>query len=1300
MNDHPQDLGVVGKPSVSATRERLKQAVDIALPQTPAQFGRHLFIDKWGSHIDPYTARLVTLDYNYKGHPPQEGVHQGQIASSQLLIHALLSDYQTVGDGRFGETGFGLYTPPDVGPPIRIVKQVDEFADQGSGNHQIYEGIYRQTVPQVYGPLTQIRLSPADFKQWVWTLELKDLYRAYLDRSWPDDATIPASRPYPLRTSVKAAFVMNAWLQRHEQSLSQKGLELALQGAGLLARQPWDGLTLKQLQMSTRLAASMKVGRLKLYRYIANDIWTFRQHDSSRVLLYIPGNSSPFHEFTDATQLQGWVAAQGRGDDTKQALANHFAEPDRADGTFHAGVLTSLDGMAVYPQQHRLTKTAGLFNDDGQWNPADYVCFEEVASTIDPFAQLVQSMKVAAYANVENIRDDAQVNRDDLSAFVDPAVQWISRFGPLALFIPGSEGVLALAGLIDAGYGVDQVINAESSTQRSEGLTRTVFGLLNALPLAAKALLAGEGSETLHPVDEQPEPVAVAPESGRSPLIEPPAVAPSAPLPVTLSRLELLRGIGPSITGFSDETLVAIGKVSTVDDDMLRLMNMGREPTPLLADTISRFRIDQEIESLTDDASRTALFNNRYEALQQSENAWVRLFQKQYPGLPKGAVEQMLDRYGVDLQSLPDGAEAKKLFSRLDGKARQYLQHVRLNRAYEGLYLRSMNNPESDILSLHSLPDLSGRPQVLRIDVLDGSLNGRVLDRCGPLQAADVRRLIRMDRGYQLPNTTAPASFFEALLDVLSEQERLAMHLPQADAAGALRRLVGERALSHSDLMTGLNRMDAGAPFELHGLRGGGFPSTAQGEALMQQMMRLQVQEIYPEFSHAEADELLQRLGADAQNHIESLKQQLQQLNTDLDAWIDQVANDVDDMDVPFLRAGDAAAQGMNARQIAIHNANLVQDLLDVEQDVRSELAAELISIWQKRPLLSNRVYADGQLIGYRIDMAFEDFHRLPVLNVRLNEVVELSLRRIHVTEVESLNDFIDSFPNLRTLNLEGVDLSVFQVPNIEGQLIRALPPSIAQLHDLTSLNVRGCDLSFSDRAASQLSGVTHLQDLDLSNNPLEVPPLLLGMDDLRRLNLRNTGITTCPIGIQEQPHLISLDLRHNHITRLPQSVINQGIARGRVLLDGNPLTDEDTLWRLISHRERTGVNLWLSSPGPNQGVALWVRDIAGAERTSRLAIWRRLAAKGPGPRFLRVMDGVSLTPDYLVKYPIIQARVWRLLSEADASNELWLRLSQDVEVADNDADNPMALLTALENRVRLYRDWVAMGRPFSMEAN
>ena len=1295
MNDHPRDNGAAPNPPVLPLREELKSAVNTALPQSPEQFGAQLIKEKWGENIDPRATFLVTLDYNYHGHPQQDGIQQGRIASSQTLTQVLLSNYQTVGDGRFGETAFGLYTPPDVGPLIRIVQNVDEFAYQGSGNHETYEGIYRLSVPQTFGPTTQIALRPADFKQWVWGLGLQDRYQAYLDHTWPTDERIMRVEPYALRTSVKTAFIMSACLQYQENTLSQEGLALAMQAAGLSADQTWSALSIAQLQAPTRVNSQVEAGRLTLYRYTSTDIWHFRHRSSPRILLYVPGNSSPLHEFANIYPLREWVVAQAKEADTKQALAAHFADDDCKDGTFHAGVLTASEGMAIYPKQHRLTRNAGFFNDDGFWDPQDYIDFERASAATDPFAQLVLAMKHAALSSVKTIRDDAQVNRDNLSAVVEPLVRWINQFGPLALFVPGGEGLLALAGIIDAGYGVNQAINGQTAEQRSEGMTRTVFGLLNALPLlGAVAALKGEGTnagtlaETVH---ETAEPVG-EPLPSATPILAP-AQAPSS----VLTRLELIRGVCAPFTSFSDEVLGQIARISTVNDDLLRLMQVGRPPTPLLIDTISRFKLDQELETIADPAVRAELFNTRYQALQHSGHEWVRMFQREYPDLPKAVVEQMLDRSGLDIDQPVDASEALQMLKRLDDKARQYQGHARLNRAYEGLYLRSIVHPESDVLALHSLVRLPGWPKGMRIEVLEESISGRLLDRCGPLDSPDCRRLIKVGNRYRLSAAAATktSDLFAALLDVLSTEERTALSLRSADPAGDLRLRLGEQAISRSELMLGLGRMDSGLPFQAWGLRGGGFPNTPQAATLTHEMMRLQVKDIYPDFTNAHADELLQGGGSGAQALVDRLNLQLQQLRIDLRYWIDQTVLDADDMDLDFLALGDEDAAGMNAREVAAHNVEMLQSVIEYERVTRNELAEELIAIWQKRPAHTHSVFSGEVFTGYRLDLDFEDYHRLPTMNARFDEVIELSMKGLHLIERESLNAFLESFPNLRSLNLEGVDLRRLNADNVlEG----GLPSAIQQMIRLKVLNLKSTFLMFREGTAGQLSELVNLQTLDLSDNPLAVPPVVLGLNDLHVLNLKNTMITHCPIGIAEQPHLTSLDLRDNQITRVPLAILNQAVARDRIRLWGNPLTDEETLIRLIEHRERTGINLWLSQPGDDYGSAIpWLKEGDEMLRTARQQIWQRLMAKPSGPVFLRVMDGLSLTADFQVGYWLLQARVWRLLRETDASEELWGWLRQCVETMLADAENPFRLFTALEDRVRLYSNWVAMGRPIPL---
>ena len=1289
MNDHRTPLHAEHLP----LGETLKSVVSAALPQSPEQFGAQLIKEKWGQDIDPHTALLVTLDYRYRGHPPQDGIEQGQVANSQTLVQALLENYQSVGDGRFAESLFGLFTPPDVGPSIRIVDHVDEFADHGNGNHHTYEGIYRRTTPQVYGPATQIALRPAAFKQWVWDLDLQTRYQAYLDRAWPSDKRILQAAPFDLRTSARAAFIMSACLQHQEGSLSQEGLALAMQAAGLPAEQAWSALTIEQVQAPTRVSPPIEVGRLTIYRYTSDDIWCYCHRRSGRILLNIPGNSSPLHEFADWSQLRQWVVAQGRVVATRQALVAHFAEDDREDGTFHAGVLTALDGMAVYPKEHWLKKNAGFFNNDGFWDPQDYIDLERAPSDTDPFAQLVLTMKQASMASVKTIRDDAQVNRDNLSAVVEPLVQWINRLGPLALFIPGGEGVLVLAGLIDAGYGLDQAINGKTPGQRSEGVTRTVFGLLNALPLAG-AVAALKGEEKIAGTLHEPGEPGSAPHPGAP--TEPTPGSSAVPMP---TRVELMRGVCAPLAAFSDEVLAQIARVSTVDDDMLRLMQTGRAPTPMLADTITRFKLDQALEAVADPQARAGLFNARYQALQHTDQDWIRLFQREYQGLPKSAVEQILDRSGVDIDRPIDAVEALQLFKRLDNKAREYQQHVRLNRAYEGLYLRSVSHPDSDVLALHSLQRLPGWPKGLRIEVLDGSISGRVLDRCGPRDSADCRRLIKVGDRYRPTRVAATdgegSDLFTALVDLLSGEERAAMSLSASDTASQLRLRIGAHALSRAELLLGLDRMDSRLSFEAGGLRGGGFPNTPPGAVLAHEIMRMQVRDLYPEFSNAQADEFLLTAGAGAQALVDRLTLEVRQLHADLRQWVDQAVLDVDDMDVDFLAVGDDDAAGMSPQQVAAHNAELLQNVIDYEREMRTELGDELMSIWQKCPPQINRVLSGEVLHGYRLDLGYLDYHRLPTMNVRFNEVVELSMPRLHIVERESLNAFLDSFPNLHTLNLKSVDLRRF---NADDVLEAVLPPPVRQMTRLTTLNLSSTFLRLQENTASQFRDLVNLQTLDLSENPLTVPPVVLGMNELRVLNLRNTGISHCPIGVADQPCFTSLDLQGNRISRVPYAILNQAVSRDRVKLWGNPLTDEETLLRLVDHRERTGINLWLSEPGADYGSATpWLEESDESVREARQQIWQRLVVKPSGSALLRVMDGLSLTADFQVGYRSLQARVWRLLQEADTSEELWGWLRQCVETRRGDAQNPFRLFVVLEDRVRLYRDWVAMGRPMPL---
>lgn len=1255
------------QPPVLAGSAFADLALDSGLPMTPAQYAAKLIEQRWGAIY--LEAVLVDLNYDFYGHPAQGNVHQGRARVSRSLVQTLLDNYQTVGAGRFGETAFGLYTPPTVGPEVRVV-EIDESINPGGG-YRDYEGIYRRTTPQVYGPGTQLALQPAAFKQWVWTLAFKDQYAAYVAQAWPDDSTLLATGAYPLRTAVKLAFVMAAYLQHQEHSLSDAGLDLALRAAGMDGRQTWAQLTLAPLQASTQVAPSVEAARLVIYRYTSEDIWRFRDQASGRLLLYVPGNASPFHEFADPQDLGQWVLGMAVDDARKQALAEHFAEDDRQDGTFHAGVLTALAGMLAYPRQYHLKKGHGFFNNDGYWPPSTYIGAEVAGRSEDPFAQWVLVMKRAAQASIETIRDDAQVNRDNLSAVVEPVVQWINRFGPLALFVPGGEGLLALAGLIDAGYGLDQAVHGNTVDERWAGVGRTVFGLLNAVPMI-------KGGAALK-VEEQ----VLAADHGVTDAV----VAVSTPR----TRLGVLRALVAETADFSDEVLGHIDRVCDLDPDLLS------QPTlpPILTDTLSRFRIDQDLQQTIDalpagsaDAeqalrARTERFNQRYAALQRSEHEWVRLFQSQYPGLPKCAIEQMLDRSGIDIAAPHTLAEAKRVLGELSGKAQQYEFHVRLTRAYEGLYLASVANTDSEALALHSLERLPGWPAGERIEVREASETGRLLDSIGPPGAKSARQLIKLDPRYQGSAPGQTVDFHQALLNALSAEQRLALGLRADQALQDLRASTRATPRSRTELEAGLRRMDSGLSFDSLGLRGGGFPDTLQGEGLSRAIVKLQVREIYPALTDEEIDVLLEQWDEHAQVRLIHLNRQLLQLRIDLVAWVDQVEFDIEDMDVDLLHADDPEAAGLSAEQIDEENDARLDDAIRYEQQSRMELASELEVLWQRRGEAASRVYSNGEFVGFRLEMNFEHFHNLPSMNVKLLEVVELSITHFSLTEPQSLSPFLESFPRLRVLDLSGTDL---HQPGAELPWVGHFPAAISQMTELTHLNLRQTGLALTEETVGALSGLSRLIALDLSGNPLARPPLVLHLTALRRLNLSNTGIRLCPVGVRDHPYLQLLDLRDNQIERLPPAVRMQSVSGSRLLLAGNPITDEDSLRWISQHRQETGINVWMASPNADFARPdAWLAGFSPQQAATQVQRWQHLAAMEGSERLFGTLDMIRRTADFRVNYPSLQWRIWYLLNAMDASPALCQHVFLDMEWTAVDGDDPFASLERLEARIAAF---------------
>ncbi|WPX16906.1 NEL-type E3 ubiquitin ligase domain-containing protein [Pseudomonas sp. 10S4] len=403
-------------------------------------------------------------------------------------------------------------------------------------------------------------------------------------------------------------------------------------------------------------------------------------------------------------------------------------------------------------------------------------------------------------------------------------------------------------------------------------------------------------------------------------------------------------------------------------------------------------------------------------------------------------------------------------------------------------------------------------------------------------------------------------------------------------------------------------------------------------------------------------------------------------MRIDLVTWIEKVEADVDDMQIEFLDPADEEAQGLSPAEIEEENDSRLFNVMEYERQSRIELAKELEVLWQLRGDTASRVYVDGECVGFRLELDFEQLHCLPELNVKLPDVALLSVADFTLTQGESLSGFLECLPNLQTLNLEGTDL---RIQGLDGQWTGSLPAAIGKLSRLTTLNLKNTLLTLTEQTAGQLGELTRLQVLDLSNNPLGVPPLVLKLTQLQHLNLRSTGITRCPIGILDHPYLQSLDLRNNGIARVPEAVRIQSVGENNVLLSGNPLTDEDSLRWVSRHRQQTGINVWIGSPMDNAAQpGAWLEGVPAQQAALRAGRWQRVLNLTGSGRFFGALEIIGRTADFRVDYTALQQRVWHMVDELEASPGLCRYLFEEVQWPAIDGDDPFAGFVGLEGAI------------------
>lgn len=543
---------------------------------------------------------------------------------------------------------------------------------------------------------------------------------------------------------------------------------------------------------------------------------------------------------------------------------------------------------------------------------------------------------------------------------------------------------------------------------------------------------------------------------------------------------------------------------------------------------------------------RFEVFTSRYTTPQWPVSDEVKWLQTTYPELPTSAAQELIwNAHGDEILQL---LNQRTLSERLEGLAQQYVQETRINRAYEGLFLDSASSPHTQWLILRTVESLPGWSKKVRLEIREDHFEGPLLDSLGDEQAPLRKVLIKSAQGYSARDALnqelhGPDDLYGALLHALPDAERRQLGFPYVGQGNDLKNAVRQhpllpRTLVSAHVETPRTALDID-PQSLPRLKAEGYPLLgADAPRQTPDMIDRRVYELYPSLSIRERARIIRTLPVDraqANQALTELGQTLQTLRDDLEAWT---------VDAPAVnqRTGDMLAP--NARR-----AN-VQD--------RRAFSRELERCWRRQTAFDNH-YADPERDGFELAFTRPIADSMPPISADFSHVTYLSLTG--AGPVTGVNEFLERFPRLRVVHLQGFELD-------------ALPESIFSMENLTDLHLENSAITLTPDTALRLAGMEHLQYIDLDDNPLNITPDFSNMANLNTLYMSNTELTAFPDSLLGLTRLEVVDLSENLIVELPASLFEPPPSVTQALdLEGNPLSEE-SLERVRTYFAQTGIDM------------------------------------------------------------------------------------------------------------------------------
>ena len=562
---------------------------------------------------------------------------------------------------------------------------------------------------------------------------------------------------------------------------------------------------------------------------------------------------------------------------------------------------------------------------------------------------------------------------------------------------------------------------------------------------------------------------------------------------VVLSEGQLLDGnvIQTVVTTLEEGALKRLLGLSTAPGDAL--------PSVSVRASLLRSRMAQWAQT-----RREQLFEALEEAFESGADSHTRQMRRVFPRLPRTIAQELWAESGA--------AERLHLHNRhgmprrMAHEALYYLRELRLNRAYEGLYLEAQSSTDTDMLALHMLETLDGWSADIRIEVRDVDVAGALHDSIGRPDAPIRKVLVRQQGRYEAFDEHGEAlhgldNLFGAVQHALPQAQREAIGLPHVGQGGELEQAIRRRPLLPRSELRALfgqpplepgTRSPMGLAVGRSGyLLGGGDSLPAASGAIEPRLRRL-----FPTLAEEDLQTLREtRLGADPLPALAHLENEHLTLLNDLQIWAD---------DVPARHP--------------LTDAELSAEVSAAQRRNRAAFIEVVKACWRRQLTPENRF--DTSRFFSKLDVIGD----LPELSADFSHVSEFLL--VNSSGCLRAGRFLERFPNLQFLTMRGVRLEAFPVETF-------------QMRSLICLTLENCNLRLTQATAEGLAHMENLEELDLDNNPLGLSPQVVHMKKLERLHLKSTGLREVPDGLFGLEKLAFADLTFNDIVEMPDELFD-----------------------------------------------------------------------------------------------------------------------------------------------------------------